>query len=140
MTLPYAEWLPQQRWYAGKNRVLTSVEQFSVTPLRDNLDLVLLDAGYADGSSERYQIMVAWDSGPIVEYNTVATIGTDHDRAGYDALYDVDAARFLLSLVGSSAQVGDVRFESEPDATLPLDAWPRVFDSEQSNTSVIFEE
>jgi maltokinase len=140
MTLPYAEWLPQQRWYAGRSRVLSSVKESAVTPLRENLDLVLLDADYNDGSSERYQVLVAWDSGPIVEYNTVATIGTDNDRTGYDALYDVDAARFLLSLVDGSARIGDVRFEREPEASLPLDAWPRVFDSEQSNTSVIFEE
>jgi len=127
MSLPYAEWLPQQRWYAGKSRVLTSVEESSVTPLRDNLDLVLLDAEYADGSSERYQVVVAWGSGPIVEYYQVATIGTGDDRTGYDALYDADAARFLLSLVAESATRGDVRFTGEPEALFPVDAAPRVF-------------
>jgi maltokinase len=140
MTLPFAEWLPQQRWYAGRSRTLADVKPASVTPLRDNLDLYLLDAQYADGSSERYQVLVAWDSGPIVEYSTVATIGTDHDRTGYDALYDPGAARFLLSLVDASAPIGDIRFEREPDAVLPLDSAPRVFDAEQSNTSVIFEQ
>src|SRR3954453_10064970 len=140
MTLPYAEWLPQQRWYAGRTRVLESVREAAVTPLRDDLDLVLLDAAYVDGSTERYQVIVAWDSGPIVEYSTVATIGTDHDRTGYDALYDPDAARDLLALIDESAQVGDVTFTREPGAMLPVDAAPRVFDAEQSNTSVIFDE
>src|SRR3954468_11725126 len=124
MTLPFAEWLPQQRWYAGRSRTLADVKPASVTPLRDNLDLYLLDAQYTDGSSERYQIVVAWDSGPIVEYSAVATIGTDEDRTGYDALYDPRAARYLLSLVAAGRTIGQVRFQPEPEAEFPLDVAP----------------
>jgi maltokinase len=140
MTLPFAEWLPEQRWYAGRSRTLASVKQASSTALADDLDLVLIDVEYTDGSSERYQVVVAWDSGPIVEYSTVATIGTDGNRTGYDALYDPRAARRLLELVASGGTAGDVVFQPEPGATFPLDAAPRVFDAEQSNTSVIFEQ
>jgi maltokinase len=140
MTLPFTEWLPQQRWYAGRSRTLESARQASVTPLRDDLDLMLVDAAYTDGSSERYQVVVAWNSGPIVEYSTVATIGTDEDRTGYDALYDPGAAQFLLSLIASGQTVGDIVFEPEPDVRFPVDAPPRVFDAEQSNTSVVFDQ
>ncbi|BCJ56329.1 maltokinase [Actinoplanes sp. NBRC 14428] len=140
MTLPFAEWLPQQRWYAGRSRTLASAEPASVTALRDDLDLMLVDATYTDGSSERYQVVVAWDNGPISEYSTVATIGTDNDRTGYDALYDPGAAKHLLGLIDSGSTAGDVVFTKEPGADLPLDAAPRVFDAEQSNTSVIFEQ
>src|SRR6266498_2105047 len=140
MTLPFAEWLPQQRWYAGRGRTISEVKPSSVTSLRDNLDLVLLDVSYTDGSYERYQILVAWDSGPIVEYSMVATIGTENDRTGCDALYDASAAQFLLSLIAAGETIGPIAFEPEPDADLPLDAPPRVSDAEQTNTSVIFEE
>ncbi|MEU4163255.1 maltokinase [Actinoplanes sp. NPDC026670] len=141
MTLPFAEWLPKQRWYAGRSRVLSSVKEASATTLGEDLELVLVDVEYTDGSSERYQILVGWGAGPIPEYSQVATIGpADDGRVGYDALYDPAAARHLLGLVDRSELAGDITFEKEPGVTLPLEAWPRVFDAEQSNTSVIFDQ
>jgi maltokinase len=138
--LPWSEWLPQQRWYAGRSRRLRSATPAVVVSLRDDLQLVLVDVAYADGSSERYQVIVRWDTGPIPEYTTVATIGADDDRNAYDALYDPSAARQLLALINDSASVGDIRFSKEPDASLPLGVSPCVSDAEQSNTSVIFEQ
>jgi maltokinase len=154
MNLPFEEWIVSQRWYAGRNRELSSAEQAVVVSLRDDLDLVLLDVGYTNGSSERYQVIVRWAGGatdaatsggsPIDEYLNIATIGAEDDRAAYDALYNPSDAKYLLSLVDSSVTIGvpndTVQFVKEPDVELPLDAAARVSSAEQSNTSVIFED
>ena len=138
--LPWSQWLVTQRWYAGRNRTLSAVEPALVARLRDGMDLTLLDVTYSDGSAECYQVVVQWDSAPLSEYGSVATIGAAGDHTGYDALYEPDSARFLLQLVSSSAAIGEVRFSREPDAELPVDAEARVTEAEQSNTSVVFEE
>jgi maltokinase len=70
----------------------------------------------------------------------VATIGTDGERTGYDAVYDPSAMQYLLSLIADSQVVGDIVCTGEPAAELPMDAAPRVSEAEQTNTSVIFEE
>ena len=139
MMLPFADWLVHQRWYAGRNRTLTTAEPIEVTPLRDNLDHVLLTASYADGGTEVYQVFVGWDHEASDEFATVATIGSVENRTGYDALFDEDAASYLLELIATGAEFGRVRFGPEPAAQLPTGATPRVVDAEQSNTSVVYD-
>jgi maltokinase len=139
MSLPFTQWLPHQRWYAGRSRTLESVQPRPATVLPDGVEHVLLDAHYADGATERYQVFVGWDLGVPPEFTTSAAIGSADDRTAYDALYDEGSAQRLLDLVSRNATVGDLRFVAEPDTQLPVDAPARVVDAEQSNTSVIFD-
>ena len=138
--LPWGQWLANQRWYAGRSRTLVAAQPHTAVALGGGSELVLLDATYTDGPSERYQVVVQWDSRPLAEYGQLATIGTVDHHTAYDGLYQADSARRLLSLINSSAAIGDVRFIKEPGAVLPTDAAARVTEAEQSNTSVVFEE
>lgn len=138
--LPWAEWLPRQRWYAGRRRTLASAEAARVVRLPDGLELTFVDVTYTYGPSERYQVVVQWDSIPPNEYGDIATIGAVDGHTACEALYDAPSAQLLLSLFESSAVIGNVRFVNESGASLPIGATPRVSDVEQSNSSVVFEE
>ncbi|OKH85791.1 maltokinase [Mycobacterium sp. ST-F2] len=117
------EYLTQQRWYAGRNRQLTGAEPALVEPLRDDVDLVLLDVSYDDGPGERYQIVLRQGDGEVG-----------------DALGDPEVANLLLALIAESATVGPIAFAAEPGARLPVGETSRVVGAEQSNTSVVFGE
>lgn len=133
MNLPFDTWLPQQRWYSGRGRDLSAVKAEHIVALAPDLDLALLDAHFIDGSAEQYQVLVRWGSG-----DDAARIGSDGERAGYDAMADPAAAGVLLELIASSASVGPVTFVREPGAALPADRVGRRLGAEQSNTSVVF--
>jgi maltokinase len=139
MSLPYADWLVRQRWYAGRTRELVDASPVVVTNLAPDLDHVLLRAGYADGGSETYQVFVGWDRELPPEFVGQATIGGDGDRIAFDALFDEESARAVLGLIEAGTDVDGLRFIPEPQAKLPLDAPSRVVDGEQSNSSVVFD-
>lgn len=82
------EWLPRQRWFAGKARTLAEVAVHDVALLGDTdaeLLWVLVDVRYTDGCIERYQVplilggeqadrasVAAWlPEGPLVDALTV---------------------------------------------------------------------
>jgi maltokinase len=139
MPLPFTDWLPRQRWYAGRNRELREVTPAAVTPLPDEMEHVLLDVAYTDGGRDRYQVIVRWEPPQAGEYASTSRIGADGGRIGYDALYDDYATRRLLALIGADTTVGRLLFSHEPGADLPLEMPARVGDAEQSNTSVVFD-
>lgn len=136
--MQFAEWLTRQRWYAGRGRELTGAEPGTVIALRDDLDLVLLDVTYSTGPAERYQVLVRRGDGVPAEYADLATIADDGPVTVIDALFDPQAAEYLLALIARSAVVGDVVFVAEPNVRLPLREPARVIGAEQSNTSIVF--
>ncbi|GIH17092.1 maltokinase N-terminal cap-like domain-containing protein [Rugosimonospora africana] len=139
MTLPFEEWLPKQRWYAGRARVLERVTPSVVTVLAPDLEHVLLEAAYTDGGTEVYQMFVGWDLELAEEFVGQATIGVQDGRTGCDALFSEDAARRLLAFIQAGTVVDDLRFVPEPGGEFATDLPARVIEGEQSNSSVIFD-
>ena len=139
MMLPFADWLPQQRWYAGRGRTVAEVVADTVTPLDHDLEHYLLRVSFTDGSTDLYQVIVVWDHAPSDEFIGVSRIGEIDGRTGYDALYGEQSSRDLLNMITTGTQVGRLRFLPEPDAKVIDDTTARVVDAEQSNTSVVFD-
>lgn len=133
-----ADWLPGQRWYAGRNRQLSGVRTVATTGLAADLELVLFDVGYLDGADERYQLLVLWTEDARADYPAGGVIGVADGRHAYDALFDPEAAGRLLQLCADSARRDEVVFTAEPGAELPVGQPGRLLSAEQSNTSVVF--
>ncbi|GGS83731.1 maltokinase N-terminal cap-like domain-containing protein [Streptomyces griseoviridis] len=156
------EWLPRQRWFAGKGRPVTGFSLVAATEL-------LPAAGPPDGRSDRpgllhvlvrahqpavpapgapelpgdcYQLLIGVREA-LPPRLAPALIG--HVRQGpltgrtvYDALYDTRPAEVVLEALRSRARVGGLRFEGDPGQEIRTGLAPRLMTGEQSNSSVVY--
>ncbi|HUH13811.1 MAG TPA: maltose alpha-D-glucosyltransferase [Longimicrobiales bacterium] len=148
-------WLVGRRWFQAKARRIRSVTVDEVVPVGDGDDarLVMVDVAYAEGSSERYLVPMAFSTGEAADRiqeadprSVIARVRLSDDEEGllHDALADEGFAVRLLELLrgrrrlrGDQGEVAGVSFPGlrvAPDARLD----PRVSRAEQSNTSVIY--
>jgi maltokinase len=140
-----AAWLPEQRWFAGKGRVIRGVEVEGATVLfqGDDDDAVvrhlLLRVDAADDSSDRYQLLIGTRTGEVPQRLAHAVIGEASGTVVYEAVHDVEATAELLRLIAAGQPTDTVRFTAtrdDLDPTLPS----RVMGAEQSNTSIVYGE
>ncbi len=143
-----AEFLPRQRWFAGKGRAVAEVRVESSVPLRTalpSLSAVVAAVAYADGGVERYHVPVGHDRGlearqltdrvpDAVIYETKGPEGGPF----YDAARDERLGGVYLDLLSRSAKVEELRFHRMPEWTETLRGPGRPVASEQSNTSLVF--
>lgn len=137
-----ADWLPRQRWFAGKGHAATDVHVAADAEiLPGDPSLRHLVVAVSDGvTTDHYQILVgARDRLP--DTLSHAAIGrTDDGRHGYDALHDTALTRELLRLLASESTVGPLRFVRVPGAPVITDSDSLVLTGEQSNTSLVYGE
>ncbi|MER7716447.1 phosphotransferase [Streptomyces flaveolus] len=149
------EWLPRQRWFAGKGRPVTGFSLVAATELlpadaRLGLFHVLVRAHQplvpALGSPEQpgdcYQLLIGVREAlpPRLAPALIGhvTEGPLAGRTAYDALYDSRPAEVLLEALRSRARVGGLRFERDPDQEIRTALVPRLMTAEQSNSSVVY--
>ncbi|MGW5043966.1 maltokinase N-terminal cap-like domain-containing protein [Streptomyces griseoluteus] len=147
------EWLPRQRWFAGKGRPVTGFDLVAATELlppegRLGLYHVLLRVqqppvpGAPPQPGDCYQLLIGVREA-LPPRLAPALIGHVVDgpldgRTVYDALYDPRPAEVLLEALRTGARVGALRFERDPAHEIREQLVARLMTAEQSNSSVVY--
>ncbi|MEV7398809.1 phosphotransferase [Streptomyces sp. NPDC091267] len=154
------EWLPRQRWFAGKGRLITAFSLVSATEILpvDSPAGATADTGPgllhllvrvhqptmpAQPPVDCYQLLLGVRSA-LPPRLAPALIGhvTDGPLAGrtvYDGLHDPRLAALLLERLRTPGSLGTLRFDRGRDP-IPDGLAPRVLDTEQSNSSLVYGE
>ncbi len=133
------QWLPRQRWFGGKGRDISGVEELSSTVLHDAEPEVrhsLVHVSFADGGAEDYQLLLARTPGPVEQRLEYAVLGEHEGALIYDAVHDPFATGLLLQLLAAGKDREGLSFinADDVDPTLP----GRLLGAEQSNTSIVY--
>ncbi|MFI1167414.1 maltokinase [Streptomyces sp. NPDC020801] len=153
------DWLPRQRWFAGKDRPVTDLRLLSMTELFPGCLHLLVHAEHADvaaghggvpapaGTSapppaDCYQLLlgVRQQLAPRLHRAFIGrpVEGPLAGLAVYDALYDPRSAQLLLERLRRPGTAGPLRFEADPSVPIPGGLVPRLLDAEQSNSSIVY--
>jgi maltokinase len=140
------DWLPQQRWFGAKGRLIESVGIASDRIVVDGdpaMRHLLLRVDYADGQGgeevEIYQLLLGRRA-ELPERLQHAVIGHEGDLALYDATHDSELTHVLLQLMNVEAVEDGLTFHRLPDTELNMELAGLVMRAEQSNTSIVFGE
>lgn len=132
-------WLPAPRWFAGKDRPITSVRNLVTTVLLPGDPMLLhvvIEVEQPD-RAERYQLLVGSRT-HLPEHLGSSWIGTFDGLPCYEATGDADLTWHLLDMIIGERRTGPIVFEREPDIELEAGLRARPITSEQSNTSLVY--
>ncbi|WP_432140066.1 maltokinase N-terminal cap-like domain-containing protein [Streptomyces sp. bgisy154] len=141
------DWLPRQRWFAGKGRPVTGFSPVAATDLLPaggelGLHHVLVRTHEGAAPGDCYQLFVGAREAlpPRLAPALIghATTGPLAGRTLYDALYDARPAGLLLEALRTGARIGALRCERDPAQEIRPGLVPRLGTAEQSNSSVVY--
>ncbi|MBV9022687.1 MAG: phosphotransferase [Streptomycetaceae bacterium] len=144
------EWLPRQRWFAGKGQPITGFGLVCATELlpadggagRPRLLHLLLDVHQDDTPPDCYQLLLGIREllppalAPALIGHAVG--GPLDGLTVFEGLHDPRLATLLLERLRASGSAGHLRFSAEPDTAIPSGLAPRMSVAEQSNSSIIY--
>ncbi|MEU6769377.1 phosphotransferase [Streptomyces sp. NPDC046853] len=136
------EWLPKQRWFAGKGLPITELTVVSMTELHPGCMHLLIRSRHTGTRDGCYQLLLGVDEDPPPRLQR-AVIGRPSQGplqglTVYDALHDPRSAALLLERLRTPGAAGPLRFERDGQTEVPSGLTPRVLDGEQSNTSLVY--
>ncbi|WP_446038292.1 maltokinase N-terminal cap-like domain-containing protein [Streptomyces sp. SID1121] len=145
------DWLPRQRWFAGKGRPVTGFEPVTVTELRPAHPgdpsllhlLVRVEQGAAGASASAgdcYQLLLGVREA-LPPHLAAARVGraAQGPLAGltvYEGLHDPRVAELLLERLRNPGSWGPLRFERA--RPIPAALSGKLLDAEQSNSSLVY--
>ncbi|MET7476022.1 maltokinase [Streptomyces sp. NPDC005648] len=133
------EWLPRQRWFAGKDRPVTELGLLSLTELFPGCLHLLVQAGH-----DCYQLLLGVRRHLSPRHGRAligrAETGPLAGLTVYDALQEPRTAQLLLERLRQPGMSGPLRFEADPGTKVPAGLVPRVLEAEQSNSSLVYGE
>jgi len=154
-------YLPRQRWYGGKDRKIRTVTLIESIPLSRSQEsplLLLVEVAYQEGSPEIYVLPLGYlrqaegegeaAGAPLRGAMAHLTLG-DSQGVVYEGIYSPSFGRDVLSgIAGRRRQTGS-HGHLHANASRDLAHWwkkgeaesaPRLLESEQSNTSILYNE
>jgi maltokinase len=134
------DWLPRQRWFAGKGRPVSAVEFVTDTRLvagDPGLWHAVVTVRQGPAEAAYYQLLLGFRH-KLTGRLEYASIGVVDDLHVYDAAHDPDLTRSLLAGMAAGADTGALRFRTVPGARLDVGLTSLASPAEQSNTSLVY--
>ncbi|MEU9328252.1 maltokinase [Streptomyces canus] len=143
------QWLPRQRWFAGKDRPVSELGLLAMTELFPGCLHLLVHTGHGGApgpggasAGDCYQLLlgVRKNLSPRLGRALIgrAERGPLAGLTIYDALHDPRSAQLLLERLRHPGTAGPLRFEGDPSVPVPAGLPPRLLETEQSNSSLVY--